>query len=53
MTTFLNLVLVLALFAALVVALQHNHSRNGRPRIAGITGPVGLPEDADRRFLSR
>jgi hypothetical protein len=46
MTTIVNLIVILALVAAVVVALEHNHSRNGRPRVAGFTGIVGaLPTD--------
>lgn len=46
MTTIVNLVLIVALVATLVVALEHNHTRNGRPRVAGFTGRIGaLPLD--------
>jgi hypothetical protein len=41
MTTIVNLIVILALVAALVVALGHNHTRNGRPRVAGFSGQVG------------
>lgn len=46
MTATLTLIVILALIATIVVALEHNHSRNGRPRIAGFTGRIGaLPSD--------
>jgi hypothetical protein len=48
MTTIVNLILIIALVAALVVALEHNHSRSGRPRTAGFTGRIGaLPLDGE------
>jgi hypothetical protein len=48
MTTIVNLIVILALVAALVVALGHNHSRNGRPRVAGFAGRIGeLPPHPD------
>ena len=48
MTTIVNLILIIALVAAMVVALEHNHSRNGRPRTVGFTGRIGaLPLDGE------
>lgn len=49
MTTILNLTVFLALLAILVIAVERNHSRNGRPRVAGFTGRIGaLPTGRDR-----